>query len=223
MKSSYIPKLSTKQYCEWLKLCSVRTDINWVVKIWIKFLDWSIRESLLEEIINENYYRWKPIIRVYSSGHVFIDEARTKVYLLTTEKNWRIQYQFTGGSPQEEENKDVIIKENWVFKFDLDKVNQNALIRTFNRTGVQVESEYNSQPLVDWVLMEVSENNETYFKLICLMAFVVKKFSWQLSFRNQEDVIDGNWYDIEALATIPNVAPNCPIVTKKALEFMINN
>ncbi len=67
-------------------------------------------------------YNGKQIIRVYSSGHVFLSDDNKQVYLVTTEKDWKIQHQFTGWSPLEEENKEVIFKENDVYKFDIEKL-----------------------------------------------------------------------------------------------------
>ena len=107
---SYMPKASEDRYCEWIKLCTVRKTEKWESKIWVKSLTWKISEDLLSKVINADTYNSKKIIRVYASWHIFLNE--NKVYLVTTEKNWKIQHQFTWGSPLEKENKEVIFKEN---------------------------------------------------------------------------------------------------------------
>lgn len=217
---SYIPKASVWEYCDWLHLCSVRKDQYWVVKLWVKDLTWNISEQVLETIINSDFYNWKPIVRVYSSWHIFLDENREKVFLVTTEKNWKKQHQFTWWSPLEDVNKKVIYNENWVYKFDISKVRDNARIRTKNRTWVDVLEEYNEKPLVDWVLMEWEENGEWFYKLVCLMHFIVKKYEWILSFTWNESTIWWEWYLIDDLPNTKDIAPNAFIVTKSAKEFL---
>lgn len=220
MQNSYIPKTSAQNFCEWLNLCSVRKTSDWIVKLWVKDLWGNISEELLEKIINADTYNSKKIIRVYSSGHIFLSEDNKKVFLVTTQKDWKIQHQFTGWSPMEDENKEVIFMKNWTYKFDIIKVRNNARIRTQNRTGVKIIEEYNETPLVDWVLMENEENWEIYYKLVCLMHFIVKKYEWNLWYSQKEYVIDWNWYEIDKLPTIPNMAPNAYIVSKKAAELL---
>jgi len=213
-----MPKASEDRYCEWIKLCTVRKTEKWESKIWVKSLTWKISEDLLSKVINADTYNSKKIIRVYASWHIFLNE--NKVYLVTTEKNWKIQHQFTWGSPLEKENKEVIFKENGEYKFDLEKVRENARIRTKNRTWVEVIEEYNKIPLVDWVLMENEEDGEIYYKLVCLMHFIAKKYKWELSYTNQEYVIWWKWYNIDKLSETKDMAPNAYIVTKKALELL---
>ena len=218
MEKSYIPKADEKQFCEWINLCTVRKTEDGISKIWVKDLQWNVKEELLEDIINADYYNWKPIVRVYSSWNVFLNNTKDSVYLVTTDKYWKIQHQFTWWSPLEEENKEVIFKENGVYKFDLEKVRNNAKIRTKNRTSVEVIEEYNKEPLVDWVLMENEENGNIYYKLVCLMHFIVKKYNGELKSTWKENVIWWDWYKIEDLPHTENVAPNAYIVSKKALE-----
>ena len=218
---SYIPKASEWEYCEWIKLCTVRKTEDWISKIWVKDISWNIKEEILENIIDADTYEWKEIIRVYSSWHIFLDENKEKVYLVTVDKYWKIQHQFTWWSPLEEENKNVIYKENWVYKFDIEKVRNNARIRTKNRTSVDVLEEYNQNPLVDWVLMEQEENWENYYKLVCLMHFIVKKYSWNLTYTWEENTIWWDWYEIDNLPNIDNVAPNAYIISKKTLEMLL--
>ena len=220
MEKSYIPKATEWEYCEWINLCTVRKTKDWISKIWVKDISWNVKEEILENIINAETYEWKDIIRVYSSWHVFFNEDKDKVYLLTTDKYWKTQYQFTWGSPLEEENKEVIYKVNWVYKFDIEKVKNNARIRTKNRTWVDVVEEYNEKPLIDWVLMENEKNGKNYYKLVCLMHFIVKKYNWQLSYTWKEYTIWWNWYKIDDLPNIDDVAPNAYIVSKKALEIL---
>jgi len=154
MKESYIPKIKEKEFCEWINLCTVRKTEEWISKIGIKSLSWEINEKLLSKIINEETYNDKKIVRVYSSWHIFLSDDKKEVFLITTEKKWKVQHQFTWWSPLEEKNKNVILNQDWVYKFDLEKVRDNARIRTNNRTWVKVIEEFNSKPIVDWVLME---------------------------------------------------------------------
>jgi len=216
MEESYIPKASEWEFCEWINLCSVRKTEDWISKIWIKDLFWNIREERLESVIDSDTYNNKKIIRVYSSWHIFISTDKEKVFLVTTEKNSIIQHQFTWWSPLEEQNKQVIFKEKWVYKFDIEKVRENAKIRTKNRTWVEVLEEYNKKPIVDWVLIE----NEDSYKLVCLMHFIVKKYKWNLSYSLNEYVIWWDFYTINDLPNIQNIAPNAYIVSKKAVELL---
>jgi len=220
MNESYIPRWKEWDFCEWISLCTVRKTSDWISKIWIKDLKWNIKEIVLNDIINEETYNWKEIVRVYSSGHVFISENKKEVFLVTTEKKWKIQHQFTWWSPLENENKEVIFIENWIFNFNLSKVRDNARIRTLNRTWVKVLEEYNKKPLVDWVLMEKENNWQIYYKLVCLMHFVVKNYEWILWFTQNENVIDWKWYNIEDLQNTNNVSPNAYIVSKEALKLL---
>lgn len=220
MQKSYIPKALESELYEWIGLCSVRKTEDGVNKIWIKYLDWTIGEDILENVINKDTYNSKKIIRTYSSGHVFINNEKDKVFLITTSKNWKIQHQFTWWSPIEEENREVITKENWKYIFDLQKVNNNAKIRTKNRTWVTVLEEYNIKPIVDWILIETNEDNEIYYKLVCLIHFIVRKYDWILNFTWKEDTIEWKWYNINNLEDLEFIAPNIQIVTKKSLELI---
>lgn len=219
---SYIPKATEYEFCDWISLCTVRKTDDGVSKIWIKYLSWEINETMLENIINSDTYNWKEIVRIYSSWHVFLSDDKKEVFLVTTEKNGKIQHQFTWWSPLEEENQEVIYKDNGVYSFDIEKVRNNARIRTQNRTWVEVIKEYNKNPLVDWVLMENEENWEIYYKLVCLMHFIVKKYEWILSFTWKENTIWGKWYKINELPNIKNIAPNAFIVSKSAVEKILD-
>lgn len=223
MQDSYIPKASEEKFCGWISLCTVRKSADGISKIGIKKLDGTIVEDLLENVINRDIYDGKPIARTYSSGHIFINENRTEVYLLTTSKNGKIQHQFTWWSPSENINKNVIIEEFWIYKFDLEKVRDNARLRTEIRTGARVIEEYNRKPLVDWVLMEnIDTDWVPFYRLVCLMHFIAKKYVGPLGFSWEEYTIDGKWYNIDELNNAPNVAPNAYIVSKNALELLDN-
>lgn len=80
----------------------------------------------------------------------------------------------------------------------------------------------NEIPLVDWILMENrDENGADFWKLVCLMHFVVKEYEGILGYKNGvEYTVGGDWYSIDALPTTPNVAPNAYIVAKKAQELV---
>ncbi len=220
MEKSYLPKAPEWEFCEWINFCTVRKTDEWMSKAWFKDLTWNISEIMLEKVINKETYNWKEVVRVYSSGHVFIDNTKKEVFLVTTDKNWKVQHQFTWWSPLEDENKEVIIQESWAFKFDLEKVRANARIRTKNRTWVTIIEEYNEKPLVDWALIENKEDGEVYYKLVCLMHFIVKKYEWILSATWDENTIAWNWYVIDDLPDTKNIAPNAYIVSKKALEIL---
>lgn len=127
---SYIPNITIDKYCEKVWLCSIRKSNNNSLKIWVKLLDWTIYEEDYSEIINKSKYLWKEIIRVYSSWHIFLNEKNNKVFLITTEKEWKIQNQFTWWSPLEKEYMDIFQFEEWVYKLNTKKTNQNARKRT---------------------------------------------------------------------------------------------
>jgi len=213
----YMPIEKHANYCEWLKLCSVRKE-DGKAMVSIKYLDWRQEEVALNTVINNEEINWKKIVRVYSSGHVFLDKAREKVFLVTTQKEGRMQHQFTGGSPLEMKNKDVIRKENWIYNIDIERVKANARLRTKNRTTVEVLEEYNNKPIVDWVLME----KDDYFRLVCLMHFEVKAYSWVLSYTNNEEVVDANWYRIDELLDLEDVAPNAYLVSREVQKLIRN-
>lgn len=217
---SYVPPLNPENLCEALQLCSVRKhDGEYFVGK--KDQDGKITEIPFSDIANSDTYDGKPIVRTYSSGHVFLDETRQKVWLVTTEKDGKIQHQFTGGSPTEEINKEVFYIIDGTVKIHLDKVEDNAIIRTENRTGAKVTEAWNEIPLVDWVLMENrDETGADFWKLVCLMHFVVKRYEGILSsIDGAEYVTGGDWYAIDELPNTPNVAPNAFIVAKKAQEI----
>lgn len=219
MQNSYIPQLQPENLCETLKLCSVRKHENEYF-IGKKELNGALTEIPFSAIANSDSYEGKPLVRTYSSGHVFLDETCKKVWLVTTEKDGKIQHQFTGGSPMEDINKEVFYTVDGIIKVHLNKVEDNAIIRTLNRTGARVTESWNEIPLVDWALMEGRDENGTEFwKLVCLMHYVVKKYEGELShIDGVEFTAGGGWYEIDNLPNTPNVAPNAYIVAKKAQE-----
>jgi len=220
MDKSYIPKLNEQELCEWMELCSIRKTKDWKPKVCVKDISWNIKEELLETVINSDTYDWKDIVRVYASGHVFLNDKKDEVFLVTVKKGSTIQHQFTWGEPLEEEYKKIIYKEGGVYKFDIEKARENARIRTKNRTWVEVIEEYNKISIVDWVLMENEEDWKPYYKLVCLMHFVPKKYKWELTYTWKEDTIWWKWYKIKDLPNIKNIAPNVEIVVKKAIELL---
>lgn len=77
----------------------------------------------------------------------------------------------------EEEFEKVIFRQGkGTIVFDLDIAQNNARTRTFNRTGARVIEEYATLPLVDWVLLEGDGPDGRYFKLVCLMHYIVKHY-----------------------------------------------
>lgn len=216
-----IPKINPQELCEAWKLCSVR-EKNWEYMVALKQSDSAIKEIPLKDIVDADSYNWLSIKRVYSSWHCFIDDSKQKVFLVTTDKNWKIQHQFTWWSPHEKEFSDIIFKDDdGKIKIDLFKSKKNAITRTFLRTWAQVKEHYNDLPLVDWVMMEITENWENYYKLVLLLHYIVKKYEGILWFNKWvEDVIDGKWYEISSLNSTPNISANASIVCKKALELI---
>lgn len=220
MQKSYIPKASEWEFCKWINLCTVRKTPDWISKVWIKDLFWNITEEILGTVLNWETYKWKKIIRIYSSWHIFISDDKQEVFLITTEKGWKTQHQFTWWSPLEDEYKDIIYKENWVYRFDIKKARKNARIRTKNRTWVKVLEEYNKSPIVDWTLIESEENWEIYYKLVCLMHFIVKKYEWTLSYLEKENAIWWDFYKISNLQKTKDIAPNVYIISRKTIELL---
>jgi hypothetical protein len=217
---SYVPCLNPENLCEALQLCSVRKKGSDYL-VGKKDENGHFTEIPFSDVVNTEMYEGKTIVRTYSSGHVFLDATREKVWLVTTEKDSKIQHQFTGGSPTEDINKEVFYTVDSTVKIHLDRVEDNAMIRTLNRTGARVTEVHNEIPLVDWVIMESQDEKwESYWKLICLMHYVVRQYEWALSFKNWvEYVTSGDWYAIDDLPSIPHVAPNIFIVAKKAREL----
>lgn len=111
MKDSYIPKLNESEFCEGMKLCTIRKIKEWEPKICIKDISGNVKEELLETVINADTYDWKEIVRIYASGHVFLNDKKDEVFLVTVKKGSTIQHQFTWGEPLEEEYKKIIYKE----------------------------------------------------------------------------------------------------------------
>lgn len=120
---------------------------------------------------------------------------------MTVEKGDNKQVQFTGGSPLEETHQQVVYKIGREVKFYLSKVEENAIARTKNRTGVEVIDHYNETPLVDWALMESTDDEgNSYWKLVCLLHYIVKKSSGRLKAqKGMENVTEGGRYDVDAI------------------------
>lgn len=213
-----IPKVDPTRLCDMIKLCSVR-ERDWKYMVWVKKLNWDQFELNLNDIAKADSFEGNPIIRTYSSWHVFIDVSKKAVYLVTVKKWDSIQHQFTWGSPLEQDFNNIFY---WDFKIDLYKVEENANTRTQNRTWVKVIDTYNEIPLVDWVLLETKTIDwNIYYKLVLLLHFVVKKYEGNLWYCEWvEDVVWGNRYNIDELSTLSNIAPNAIIVTTKALELL---
>lgn len=81
---------------------------------------------------------------------------------------------------------------------------------------------WNEIPLVDWVLMENrDETGKDFWKLVCLMHFLVKSYDGILGHKDGvEYVTGGNWYEIDTLRDTLHIAPNAYIVAKKAQELI---
>lgn len=181
-------------------------------------------EISFDEIANADEYEGSPIVRVYSSGHVFFNDDRTKVFMVTVEKKGQRQVQFTWGSPLEDANKEVVYNIGREIKFHLGKVEENAIIRTKHRTGATVLSHYNTTPLVDRALLEnTDEGGNRYRRLVCLLHYIVKSYDGKLKAQTWvEEVIDGQWYDVDDILSwrIQHIAPNAKLIVMKWFEIM---
>ena len=220
--NSLIPKVNPNELCEAWKLCSVR-ERNGEYMVAVKYLDGHQTEIPLQKIVDAEEYLWLPIVRTYSSGHVFLSDDKNSVYLVTTEKDGKIQHQFTGWSPLESEYSNIIYQSpEWKTKINIYKVEDNADQRTFMRTGVRVTDVYNEMPLVDRVLMErEDEQGKKYRRIVLLMHFIVKSYEWILGFKKgNEQVVDGKRYTIDELPNTANVAPNAYLISTKAREII---
>jgi hypothetical protein len=152
---------------------------------------------------------------------VFIEDNKT--YLVATERKWNIQHQYTWWSPSETDLQDVYINDNWIIKLRLDKIYDNAILRTFRRTWTEVIDCYNESPLVDRALIENKDDEGSVFRrLVLLMHFVVKNYKWEVWHTQEEYVVWWKWFDISTLEQEANLAPNAIIITLKAIEI-INN
>ena len=219
--NSIIPKVDPKEFCEAWKLCSVR-ERNGEYMVAVKYLDGHQIEIPLKNIVDADEYLWMPIVRTYSSGHVFLSDDKESVYLVSTEKDGKVQHQFTGWSPTEQQFSNIIYTSSeWKTKVNIYKVEDNAIQRTLIRTWVTVTDVYNDMPLVDWVLMErIDDQWKKYRRVVLLMHFIVKSYEGTLGFCPwQEQVIDGKRYRIDELINTPNVAPNAYIISNKAREL----
>ncbi len=219
----YMPMVDPKQLCSALQLCSVRQRDNRYY-VAIKKLDGSLGEISFDEVANATTYEWAPLVRTYSSGHGFFSDDFSQIYLVTTQKKWKEQVQFTGWSPLEDANKDVVIADGWEIKFHLGKIKENALIRAKKRVWVDIIDHRNDLPLVDRALMEnKDEEGNTYRRLVCLLHYIVKTYEGVLTPQiGVEEVIWWQRYAVSDILErkIPNLAPNADIIVKKALEIV---
>ena len=215
------PFITPHTLCEALDLSCVRAR-NSEYFVGKKSLNGDITEIPYNDIANSETYEGRQIVRSYASGHVFISSDWAQVYLTTTLRDGRTQYQFTGGSPLEETNTQVFAIQGGRVQIQRDKVEENAQIRTYNRTGVIVTSHFNDLPLVDWVLMESFDASWVpIWKLVCLMHYIVESYDGVLGFcLGVEQVVGGGWYDINTLESFEGVSPNAAIVIQKALEII---
>ena len=101
------------------------------------------------------------------------------------------------------------------------KIEDNATLRTYNRTWVEVIESYNEIPTVDRMMQEKIDNDwNKFWSLVLLMSFVVKFYKWNLWYKFAENVIDGKRYDIDKLSQNPLIASNISIVTARALQII---
>lgn len=216
-----LSKIDPTKLCDTLKLCSVRTTNN-AIMVAVRPINGDEYEIPLIDIANSDTYQWLPIVRKYSSGHVFLSDNHTQVYLLTVENKWMRQRQFTWWSPQEETLKSVYSDDHWTIKLNLEKIEENAVIRTKIRTWAEVLESYNDTPLVDRVLNE--RYNETTWQhdrsLVLLLHYVVKSYQWILWHNVIEYTIDGQRYNINELDQLPKIGQNISLIIQKSLELL---
>lgn len=222
MSDITMPKIDNLDHlCDVLQLCSIRKNQQDETLVVIKPLDWVAYELLANDIIWLDSYMWKPIKRVYSSGHVFLDALWEQVFLVEVEKSGVHHFQFTWWSPKEKENERAYYMVDRVLKFDLWVMQSNAYMRTKNRTSVEVKSVNNLAPCVDRVLIEKydEETNKWYWNLVCLIHFLVKEYDGELQSQIwTESVIWWEWIPIDQLDNRDDIAPNVPTV----IEYFIS-
>lgn len=223
MLKNFLPKIDPHSLCDLIGLCTVRMKDN-KPYCGVKQLDWSQHEIPLDEIVLMDTYKDKPIKRTYSSGCVFISDDLCKVFLLTVSKKDNIQHQFTGWSPLETDLQDVYINDQGTIKLHIEKIEDNAILRTYKRTGVEVISLYNDIPLVDRALIENKDDDGQYFwRLVLLMHFVVKEYQGIPAYTWEEYTVGSHRYNIQELHTQKNLAPNVIIITHKAIDIIRNH
>lgn len=220
MQKNFLPKIDPHSLCDSMRLCTVRMK-NDQSYCWVKQLDWCQYEIPLDEIVLEDKYKDKQIKRTYSSGCVFISDDHQRVFLLTVSNKDTIQHQFTWWSPKEKDLQDVYINHQGSIKLHIEKIEDNAILRTYKRTGVEVISLYNTVPLVDRVLLENKDDNGEHFRrLVLLMHFVVKEYHGVLTHTGAEYTIDSHRYDIQKLDTQTNLAANVIVIVQKAIDIL---
>lgn len=226
MQQDHFPKIKNlDNLCDALQLCAIRKNEQDQDLIAIKLLDTTVREELANDFLWLDEYDGKPIRRIYSSGHVFLDESWEKVYLVEVEKNGTRHFQFTGWSPKEEVNKKAYHIVDDVLKIDLWVVESNAEVRTNKRTAVQVTDAYNDLPSIDRVLIEKQDDKtqEKYRSLVCLMHFLVKTYEGDLTPQVWEEAVI--WWDrisLEDIERRSDIAPNVWVVVNHLKEKYLN-
>lgn len=215
MQESYIPKTSENDLCEGINLCTIRPKLAGY-----KNLKWDVSEIPLDDLLNAETYNGFPIRRVYSSGYTILSEDKTKVLLATVEKNWKRQIQSTWWSPLEEEYKNVIYKDGWKYRFNLEMAIKNARTRAKNRLWIDIISEMQREPLVDFCLLEsLDEDWKKYYKLVVLLHFLAWEFKGTPKATWEECAVDVDWYDIKWIGNVPWIAPSVEAVTSAALKI----
>jgi len=224
MTNNYFPKIDQKKLCETMHLCSIRKNEEDKNLVAIKDKDWNITEVESENIVHLNEYKWVSIDRIYCSGHVVFNKEKTHVYLITTEKNWVIQHQFTWWSPKEEHLKKATFVQDWKIKFLLDVVEINAEIRAKKRINIDITENYNRIPTIDRVMNYNADKNwNPAWTLVCLIHFVAKTYEWDPTPQIWiEWVIWWGWFPVDNLENQDGVAPNTKIIVDHSLENLRN-
>ena len=180
---------------------SIRKDLEWrpLVRLQCEDSAWKlVREKiLLSDILWKDEYLRKRINYIYSSGYVFFDEWKKNVFLLTTDKNWKIQHQFTWGWPKGKEDTNFfILCENNTVQVSIEKFQNNAQNRLLERTNVTSIEPARHEPTFDWILKTSADDKS--WDLLCLMHFQAGDFEGELSWKegNKEKVVDWKWYEV---------------------------
>ncbi len=217
-------QVSPDKLCEELQLCSVRKH-NWFYMVAVKLINGETYDIPFEKLVNQTTYENVPIVRTYASWHILFSEDKSKVYLVCVENKNTRQWQFTWWSPLEEQNMDVVKIDNWIVKFHLGKIEENALIRIRNRLDIDVVENYVDMPLVDRVLMEGKDDDAgRYRKLVYLLHFVGKSYAWNIVPQIWvEKVVWWDWVSVSDILENKKemVAPNVWLIVERALTYIV--
>lgn len=222
------PQVSDMCYiCNEENLCPIRkTDGKWMVR----FIDWNWWDTEIElkSVLNKKEFKGKKINKLYSSGFVFLKEWESdsiEVFLLTTDKKWKQQHQFTWWAPINERHEHIFSNnDEWDLIINMELVLSNAQKQLYERTQITNVEIYGEIPTADWVLKP--SNDWWSWDLIFLIHFLAaSNFTGELKYNkeNSMKVVDWNWYNISDLDSLKWVAPNISAVTEEMIHRHYKN